>query len=148
MISQFVQSSALLNAGEGNSFQFFDLTFTQKISAETTHHEWVMHEISGHSGNGAPLHSHPWRETFYLLEGEMEVQVGNRKALATAGTLMHVGENVAHSFHICSPTVRLLEIIPAAAASFYQEGGEHIPTLPPDPEVLQALCEKYSVRFF
>lgn len=75
----------------------------------------------------------------------MEVQVGNGKALATPGTLMYVRENVAHSFRICSPMTRMLEIIPASAERFYREGGEKVPTLPPDLEVFEVLCEKYSV---
>jgi quercetin dioxygenase-like cupin family protein len=148
MVSQLLQSPKLLTTGEGDSFQFFDLTFIQKISADNTNSGWVMNEITGELGNGAPLHSHPWSETFYMLEGEMEVQVGNRKALATPGTLMFVPENVAHSFRICSPTTRVLEIIPASAEGFYREGGEKVPTLPFDPEVFQALCEKYQVRIF
>lgn len=148
MASQVLQSPQLLMAGEGESFQFFSLTFTRKMSGDDSNLEWIMNEITGSVDLGAPLHSHPWSETFYVLDGEMEVQVGNRKALATAGTLMHVPENVAHSFRICSPTTRMLEIIPASAEGFYREGGEKIPTLPPDLEVFRALCEKYNVRFF
>jgi quercetin dioxygenase-like cupin family protein len=148
MVSQLLQSPKLLMAGEGESFQFFDFTFTQKISGDNTNSGWVVNEITGNLGNGAPLHSHPWSETFYILEGEVEVQVGSRKALATPGTLMFVPENVAHSFRICSPTTRVLEIIPASAEGFYREGGEKVPTLPADLEVFQALCEKYQVRLF
>jgi quercetin dioxygenase-like cupin family protein len=148
MASQVLQSPKLLMAGEGESFQFSSLTFTRKISRDNSNSEWVMNEITGSMDLGAPLHSHPWSETFYVLEGEMEVQVGNRKALATPGTLMYVPENVAHSFRICSPATRMLEIIPAAAEGFYREGGEKVPTLPPDLKVFQALCEKYGVRLF
>jgi quercetin dioxygenase-like cupin family protein len=148
MASKLLQSPKLLTVGEGESFQFFNLTFTQKISEDSTNSGWVMNEISGSMGDGAPLHSHPWTETFYVLEGEVEVQVGNRKALATPGTLMHAPENVAHSFRACSPTVRMLEIIPASAEGFYREGGEKVPTVPFDPEAFQALCEKYNVRIF
>jgi quercetin dioxygenase-like cupin family protein len=148
MKSQLLRSPKLLVAGEGESFQMVNLTFTQKISSDNTQGAWVMHEISGSVGEGAPLHSHPWTETFYILDGEVEVQVGNRKATATPGTLMYVPENVAHSFRISSPTSRMLEIIPASAEGFYRETGEKVPTLPLDLEVFQAVCKKYNVRLF
>ncbi len=138
----------ILLPDEGESFQFFDLLFTRKMSGDPTNSGWVMSEITARMGTGAPLHSHPWSETFYILEGQVEVQVGSYKALAIPGTFMYVPENVAHSFRGCAPTNRLLEIIPASAESFYREGGEKIPTLPPDPEVLQVLFDKYSVRLF
>lgn len=107
-----------------------------------------MHEITGNSGEGAPLHSHPWSEAFYVLDGEMDVQVGKRQAIATVGTLMYVPERVAHSFRMRSETVRVLEIIPTSAAAFYREAGEKVPTLPPDLDVFQAICNKHNVRLF
>ncbi len=148
MVNQLLKLPKLLMADEGESFQFFNMTFTQKISGDNTNAGWVMHEINSSTGTGAPLHSHPWSETFYILDGEMEVQVGNKKALATPGTLMFAPENVAHSFRVCSPTIRMLEIIPASAEGFYREAGEKLPTLPPDTEVFQAICNKYRVRLF
>lgn len=148
MTSQLLRSPKLLMPGEGESFQMVNLIFTKKMGGDSTSDGWVMHEIIGNSGEGAPLHSHPWIETFYVLEGEMEVQVGNHKTLATPGTFMHVPENVAHSFRICSPTTRMLEIIPASAEGFYRETGEKVPTLPLDLEVFQAVCQKHHVRLF
>lgn len=148
MTSQLLRSPKLLMPGEGKSFQMANLTFTQKVSQDDTQNQWVMNEVTGNVGYGAPLHSHPWTETFYLLDGEMEVQVGNRKALAVPGTLMVVPENVAHSFRICSVTARMLEIIPAFAEGFYREVGDKAPSLPADLEAFVAICEKHHVRLF
>jgi quercetin dioxygenase-like cupin family protein len=143
------QSPKLLFPGEGKSFQMLSHIFTTKISAADTNGEWIMYEVTDTAGNGAPLHSHPWDETFYIVEGEMEVQVGNCKALAVAGTSLFVPANVAHNFKICSPTIRVLvTIAPAAAEAFYREVGEKVTSLPPDPEVFGAICEKHNVRLF
>lgn len=148
MSNQVLNAPKLLAPGDGSSFQFFNLFFTEKVNEANTHGEWVMHEILGHAGEGAPLHSHPWRETFYVLDGELDVQVGDRAGRAIPGSLMHVPEHVAHSFCIVSPSVRLLEIIPADAAGFYRESGERVPTLPPDLVAFQEISEKYGVRLF
>lgn len=147
MMSQQVQLHKLLLPDEGEAFQFFGLRFIQKVSRQDTNNGWVINQIISSTGDGAPLHSHPWTEGFYVLEGELEVQIDIQKAVATSGTLMFVPENVAHSFKACLPT-QMLEIIPAAAEAFYREGAEQIPTLPPDPEVFQALCQKYHVQVY
>ncbi|MBD2462510.1 cupin domain-containing protein [Oscillatoria sp. FACHB-1407] len=147
-MSQALRSPKLLMPGEGESFQMANLTFTQKISQHNTQNQWVMHEIMGKLNDEAPLHSHPWTETFYIIEGELDVQVGNRKALAVPGTVMYVPENVAHSFRIRSATARLLEMIPASAEGFYREAGEKAPSLPAGIDAFLATCDKYHIRLF
>jgi quercetin dioxygenase-like cupin family protein len=146
-MTKVMQTPKLLLSNQGNSFLVMGLTFTTKIAAADINSDWVMHEIVGTAGQGAPLHTHPWEETFYVLEGEMEVHVGKRKTLALAGTLLHLPANVAHDFTICSSTVRLLEIIPTFAKSFYEEIGEKITTLPPNRDILQTICDKHGVHF-
>jgi quercetin dioxygenase-like cupin family protein len=147
MVSTFKPSPKLLAADEGDSFSMLSHLFTTKITGDETNGEWAMFEMTDSSQSGPPLHTHPWHETFYVLEGEMEVQVGNRKAIATPGTLLHVPENVAHTFKVCSPSVRVLVMIaPASAEAFYREVGARVTALPPDPEVFQEICAKYGVR--
>lgn len=148
MSNQLLKTPKLLKADEGEVKHFFGIEVIQKVSQVDTNGGWVMNEMIITLGNGAPLHTHPWNETFYVLEGELEVQVGPQKAVATSGMLMFVPENVAHSFRAASPNARVLEMIPASAEKFYREGAEQIPTVPPDPEIFQALCQKYNVQFF
>jgi quercetin dioxygenase-like cupin family protein len=145
-MSKTMQAPKLILSGQGESFPMLGLTFTAKITADDTNNGWVMHEITGTEGHGAPLHTHPWEETFYVLEGEMEVHIGRRQSFVTAGTLMHLPANVAHDFRVCSPTIRLLEMIPAFAQSFYQEVGEKITSMPPDLELFETICRKHGVR--
>lgn len=148
MTAQSLQSSNLLLPA-GESFQMLTHTFTVKVSGGDTNGDWVMYEVTDTIDNGAPLHTHPWGESFYILEGEMEIQVGNRKVVATAGGSVYVPENVAHNFRICSPTLRALVVMaPASAEGFYRAIGEKITSLPPDPEVFQEICNEYGVRLF
>ena len=144
MTTQSLQAPRLLLAGEGESFQMLSHIFTAKVSGQ--HNEWALHEVTDTVGHGAPLHTHPWAETFYILDGEIEVQMGMRKVMVSAGDSLHVPANVAHDFRICSPTVRALVIIPGFAEAFYREVGEKITTLPPNPEAFQQICMKHGVR--
>lgn len=144
-MSQVMQAPKLLQAGEGEAFQMLSHTFTSKVSADDTNGAWVMFEITDTAGNGAPLHTHPWEETFYILDGELEVVIGNRKVKATKGASLHLPANTVHSFTICSPTVRFLVMLPAYAEPFYREVSDKV-ALPPRLEDLQAVCQNHGVR--
>lgn len=147
-MSQVIHAPRILSPGQGESYQMLSHTFTTKVSVNDTNGNWLMYEAADTSENGAPLHTHPWEETFYILEGELEVQVGKKTVLATAGSSIYFPENIAHGFKICSPTARLLVILPGFAEAFYREVGEKITTLPPDLETFQAVCAKHNVRLF
>ena len=47
---------------------------------------------------GPPLHYHPHTdETFYVAEGELTFQVGDRQVVAPAGSYVFVPRNVVHT---------------------------------------------------
>lgn len=147
-MSQVMSTPKVRAAGEGDSFQMLSHTFTSKIATEDTSGNWVMYEATDTAGHGAPLHSHPWEETFYVLEGELEVQIGNRTVLAKPGTSIYFPRNVVHSFKVCSETAKVLVILPGFADGFYREVSEKITTLPPNPEVFQEIATHHNVRLF
>lgn len=138
----------VLSAGEGDSFQMLSHTFTYKVKPEDTRGQWLMYEATDTVGNGAPLHSHPWEETFYILEGELEIQLSDQAFTAQAGATVYFPENTVHAFRVCSETVRILVIMPAYADGFYREVGEKLTTLPPDPEVFQAVAANHNLQLF
>lgn len=147
-MTQTVRAPKVLAAGEGESFQMLSHTFIYKVTAEDTQGQWMMYEASDTVGNSAPLHSHPWEETFYILEGELEVQIDQRTFTAQAGASIYFPENVAHAFKVCSETVRMLVIMPAFADAFYREVSEKVTTLPPNPEVFQAVADNHNLQLF
>jgi quercetin dioxygenase-like cupin family protein len=138
-----------LASGEGESHKMLTHTLVWKTTTDDTNGHYAMFEITDTSGGAAPLHSHPWEETFYILEGELEVQVGNRRQQIGAGAMSHIPANAVHAFTVLSPVVRaLLVISPASAEAFYREVGEKITSLPPDPIVFQEICEKHNLRLY
>jgi len=143
-----IRAPKALAAGEGDAFQMLSHIFTSKITAEDTLGKWIMYEATDTLGNGAPLHAHPWEETFYILDGELELQVGRRTFAAKTGGTVYFPENCVHGFKVLSETVRLLAIMPAFADGFYREMGEKITSLPPNLEVFQAVADKHNLRLF
>lgn len=147
-MTQTLRTPKVLAAGEGDSFQMLSHLFTYKVTPEDTQGQWLMYEVTDTAGNGAPLHTHSWEETFYLIEGELEIQIDDRTFMAQAGATVYFPENVAHAFRICSETARFLVIMPAYADDFFREVGEKVTTLPPDPEVFQAVAANHNLKLF
>jgi quercetin dioxygenase-like cupin family protein len=136
-----------LLSGEGDSYQMLTHTIVRKITGDDTKGQYVMFEASDTAENGAPVHSHPWEETFYILEGEVEVRVGERQAIATPGSVCHIPADTVHTFKVKSAIARFLVIIsPASAEAFYQELAAKVTSLPPDPNVFQSICDKHGLH--
>jgi quercetin dioxygenase-like cupin family protein len=68
-------------------------------------------EQSGPKGSGPPPHHHPWDEIFLVLEGELEVTIGDQQVrLMRAGSIAHVPGGTVHSFRNVSEHMRMLSI--------------------------------------
>jgi len=112
------------------------LTFL--ATAEETRGQFALIEAIARKGNVPPRHIHRREEeTFYVLEGEMTVSVGDRTFKATPGTLVCLPRDVAHSFAIESEQLRTLILLsPAGLEGFFKEFSVPAPTmtLPPADE--------------
>ena len=141
------QRPIFLESDEGRAYQMLTHTITRKLTSVDTNGYYALAELTDTAGAGAPLHSHPWEETFYLLEGELEIQIGNQQQICTAGSVAHVPANAVHGFKILSPSARaLLTIAPASAEAFYLEVGDRITDLTTDMETMQQICAKYGLQ--
>jgi quercetin dioxygenase-like cupin family protein len=138
-----------LASGEGDTQAMLTHTLVWKLAGNNTNGQYAMFEMIDATHGEAPLHSYPWEETFYILEGELEITLGNRQQVMTAGAVSHIPANAVHTFKVISSIACVLVIVsPAAAAGFYQEVGEKITSLPPDLMVFQAICAKYNLQLY
>ena len=75
---------------------------TYKTRSDETGGAYFCFEVSTTPGFGPPLHTHAYRELFYVLDGEYEftLQRGDEleTIVATAGTSISVPPNVPHTF--------------------------------------------------
>jgi catechol-2,3-dioxygenase/quercetin dioxygenase-like cupin family protein len=127
-------------------------------TAEDTQGQFALIEAVARKGNVPPPHiHHREEETFYVLEGEMTVSVGDRTIKATRGTMVFLPCGVAHSFTIESEQLRMLILLtPAGMEGWFKEFSVAAPamTLPPAPEVpyseIQRMLEvgpQYGIEF-
>ena len=105
----------------------------------------------GPDGAGPPPHTHPWDEAYFVLEGTLEVLLGERIQKVAAGEFVFIPGGTPHNFRLIGNT-RFLSINSAAgAARFFEEfdrevhgpedmpnaiavGGRHRVTFLPPPQ--------------
>lgn len=142
-----IQKPLVLEPGEGNNFTVLDAVFTTKATGKDTKGAWTFYEIIDKAQSGPPLHTHPWDEAFYILEGEVEMQIGKETVIATPGYFINIPGETAHAFKVLSPTAKFIVLIsPAEASEFYEEMGRYIHSTPPDMETFAAIAQKYGVH--
>ena len=108
-------------------------------TAEDTQGQFTLIELVARKGNVPPPHIHHREaESFYILEGEVTVSVGDHTVKATPGTLVVVPRHTVHSFVIESEQVRVLILLtPAGMEGWFKEFSvpAEAMTLPPAAEV-------------
>jgi quercetin dioxygenase-like cupin family protein len=129
---------------------------TYKVRSAETNGSYFCFEVSTTPGFGPPLHTHSYRELFYVLEGEYEFTFERDGELTTItgapGTAVAVPPNVPHTFKngTGAPARLLFVHQPAALEEFFEEfgvavDGEGDPE-PPDFHAMAAALERNGVH--
>jgi quercetin dioxygenase-like cupin family protein len=160
-----VSTNATESIAFGRGRQFLDRSvwyngwlMTFLATAEDTQGKFALLEAVARKGNVPPPHiHHREEETFYVLEDEMTVSVGDRKIKATPGTMAVVPRHRVHSFVIESEQLRVLTLLtPAGMEGWFKEFSVPAPamTLPPPAETsygeiqkLLAAAPKFGIEF-
>jgi mannose-6-phosphate isomerase-like protein (cupin superfamily) len=128
-----------------------------KVRDADTGGSFSVHDNVIPAGSPGPLpHLHrDHEETFYVLEGELTVRVGERTITAPVGSFVVIPRGVVHqpSNPGTEPTRVLLFFSPAGMEHFFEEAAEgRIPlqAVPTDPHVLErrdAFAARYGYEF-
>jgi quercetin dioxygenase-like cupin family protein/ketosteroid isomerase-like protein len=104
--------------------------------------EFEMFRVTGPEKSGPPPHAHPWSESFYVLDGEIDVMVGDDWQRVAAGGSATVPAGSLHAYRIASPTAAFLVTTSGARASaFFADVDAHVPPGPPDDATLPVLID-------
>src|SRR5439155_25420497 len=85
---------------------------------------YALSEIRVSPHNGPPPHIHSREdESFFVLEGEVEFQLGDEKVVAKPGAFIQGPRGIPHSFrnNTQSPARMLVFVTPAGFENFVQE---------------------------
>ena len=73
------------------------------VRGDHTHDRFSLIELVAPAGDMAPLHVHRRDdETFYVLDGELTLYVGDDVLTAGAGVCVHAPRNLAHTYRVTS----------------------------------------------
>ena len=128
------------------------------LSGVDTSGQVSLVELVGAPGSGPGPHLDPWRESFYVLDGELTFRVEEdgavRTLVARAGDAVSIPSGLGHAFTVSSSEAAryLIASSPAGIDAFFADAGEPIdasvvPTKPAlfDRERLQAAFAKHKL---
>jgi quercetin dioxygenase-like cupin family protein len=110
-------------------------------------------EVLARPGSGPPPHTHVYSELFYVLEGELEVELDGVRRTVGAGELAAVPGAAVHTYRNASTQpVRFLGVLhPAGHERFFAEIGVPVdgptPDGPPDLERVMRIARHHGVEF-
>ena len=135
--------------------------FKTLISPEQSGGSLAILDLTLPAGAEPPPHIHTLEdETFYVLDGELQLRVGDTLVLLKAGEAVFAPRNVPHSFKILTDSARFINLItPGTLWAYFMafsEPCEVEPKIkqllqPPPPEHIQSmlsvLTNLYQLKF-
>ena len=98
-----------LHPDDGRKFEWSNECVTVKLAGEETDGSYTLVEVRVASEFTLPLHVHRnHAETFFILEGELDFRLGDRRFQATAGSTIHVPAGVPHAAVVTDATPQML----------------------------------------
>jgi len=99
---------------------------------------------------GVPLHLHTREdETFFILEGSLDVQCGNTSVTVSKDSTAFLPRNIAHAYRNTGnlSAKYLVFITPGGFEKCLEEFAQLPPGAPPAPETLVSIGQKYGLQF-
>jgi quercetin dioxygenase-like cupin family protein len=140
----------------------FGSLWSPLVSSEQTHGAYSIVEQLMPGQSGPPPHTHEQSdEVFYILEGQVHLQLGDAVSTAQAGQLVRVPRGVAHGFVVQSDHARFLNFFvpatmdqmvamlsaPATASTVPPPGSESGPTEQQIAAFMERLRETASLSW-
>lgn len=137
-------------AKTGQAFWVMGDLFTYLVVGEQSGGNYFTVEVNVGPGNGPPPHiHHREEEQFFVLEGSLTFQVGDRTIQISQGDFVHIPRDTVHSFKNGPQPARLLATFsPAGIEKFFQEAGEAAAdrSAPPPPVTGETIARFFAVE--
>ena len=150
------QRAVHIAEGEGKMLWVADELMTFKVSSEDTGGMYALTDsVVPPQGETPPHVHHREDEAFWVLDGELEIFVGEDTFRASAGSFVHLPKGIRHAYkNVGTGPARFLTlIVPAGLEKFFEEVGKpgtDLSSPPPfeeeDIERLLALAPRYGAE--
>ena len=147
---KFHQEPVVVLPGSDEQLNIAGSKNLHKIKSSATNGVFSVMEFVTPPGKGVALHVHEREdELVYLLEGEIEVTLGNQKMKAVPGVMALLPRGIPHGFtNIGNKPSRLLDtILPGQFDNYFLELAAQYAAGDPSEEQIDALSRKYRIRY-
>jgi mannose-6-phosphate isomerase-like protein (cupin superfamily) len=104
-------TTLLRGPDDGKATWFFNALMTTKATMSETGGAYSLTEHLMTAASNPPTHVQTdEEEAWYVVDGEVEFEVGGQVAVAAPGTFALVPRGVPHCFRVLTPTARVLVI--------------------------------------
>ena len=143
-----VTRSVISSPDTQTAIWFLDALSQVRLSGEQTGGAFSVRDNLGRRGHASPVHVHDRDdETFFVLDGELRVYVGEEEHTAGPGTVAVLPRRLRHAYVVTSATARFLTLhTPAGFEQFAAQAGQPaqaltLPPLPAEPPDFAALAQ-------
>jgi len=114
--------AVMIDSNQGKVLRVVGDTIRVLAGSADTEGSYEIFEVTGPGESGPPLHSHPWSESYIVLDGEVEVTVGDSTKTMTKGGFVNIPAEMPHTYKIVSDSARFNVITtPSGAGDFFEE---------------------------
>ena len=149
-MSDFQQKPILSAPDGGDQYGFPGTTFHHRARSADTNGTFSVVELITEPGQGVAAHVHENEdELVYVLDGDVEVTLGEQQMNAGAGIMALLPRGIPHGFTNVGdgPSRLLVTILPGAFDNYFVELGKLYQAGEPTDEQLAALARQYSVEY-
>ncbi|RNC92562.1 MAG: cupin domain-containing protein [Allomuricauda sp.] len=139
----------IMRADEGKKVNVIGDQQTFKLTGEDTDGQFTLIEEVNPPGTMIPPHVHTKEdEVFKVLEGQLEVTVGDQTTILNAGDLAFAPRNVPHSWKVIGDQncKTILSAFPSGIEIMFEELGG-LPPGKPDFAAVAEICGRYGITF-
>lgn len=139
----------IIRNDEGKTINVLGDIQTIKLTGKDTNGLFTLIEEFNTPGTMIPPHVHTKEdEIFKVLEGELELTVGDNTTVLKAGDLAFGPRNVPHSWKVIGEKNAkvILSVFPAGIENMFEELGA-LPPGPPDMEKVMEICARQGISF-
>jgi quercetin dioxygenase-like cupin family protein len=150
-MSIFIQGARVTSNGEGKRLNVLGDHQRVILASEDTDGRYALIENCNLPGVGIPLHLHHNEdETFHVLEGQVEFQIGSETIQAIAGTTIYLPRDTPHAFTIVgeAPAKMLIMLTPAGLEKYFEELSQLSSDKPPNMETVMDISAQYGIELF
>lgn len=129
-------------AGEGPRLNTVDSVATVKIGAADTDEEYELFELEAPEGSEVPPHRHPWAEAYYVVDGNLGVQIGGRRFHLGPGDTVNIPPSAVHTIAPEGGTCRFLVFsMTAGSGTLFADLDRSVPTDEPIETIVPVLLQ-------